>query len=165
MCIAAVRLSRRRTWHISCARTASNWAGVRRSVMPWGSNRTGLRIPNTPGSISTGEDITGIGRSSASGVAPFRATRICRQHRNHRGVWHLTVRATRLSLENAIFESASKSPPKWPAARARPTCRWKADHCSTPAEFDFGLQMLCRSRHSWEVREAAVARRPPCFRP
>ena len=45
-----MRLSRRRTWHNSCATIASNCSGVRCSLRPSRQQEKGWRIPNTPGS-------------------------------------------------------------------------------------------------------------------
>src|ERR1017187_5225247 len=82
--MAAVKLSLRWTWHNSCARTASNWAGVRCSVMPSGSSKTGFTMPTTPGSRRADEDITGIGRFRSRGVAARRTARIWRHGRSQK---------------------------------------------------------------------------------
>src|SRR5579863_10111317 len=69
MWIAAMRLSRWRTWQSSCAMTACNCAGVRRSVIPSGSKRMGRKTPKTPGSMRVGEEVALIGRWRCNGDA------------------------------------------------------------------------------------------------
>src|SRR5579863_9685779 len=83
MCTAAARLSRRRAWHSSCARIDRNWAGDKRSKIPSGSSNTGLKIPKTPGSRGTGEDITLSGMSSDTGDAARTAARMFLHRLNH----------------------------------------------------------------------------------
>ena len=56
MCIAAVRLSRRRTCASSCARIASTCSSLRRSPMLRGHSSTGRRIPKTPGSSEVSDE-------------------------------------------------------------------------------------------------------------
>ena len=46
--------------------------------MPSGRSRTGLRIPKTPGSRRTGEDIAWIGRCKCNGDAARKAARMPR---------------------------------------------------------------------------------------
>src|ERR1035441_8154156 len=48
-------------------------SAVRRLAIPSGSSKTGLRIPNTPGSNRAGEDNTGIGKSIGKKTARCRA--------------------------------------------------------------------------------------------
>ena len=64
MWIAAVRLSRRRTWYISWATMAASCAAERRSLMFSGSRSTGRKMPKTPGSSRRGEERTGTPASS-----------------------------------------------------------------------------------------------------
>ena len=66
MCKAKVRLSRRRTWHISCATIALNCSGVSRCKIPSGNNSTGRKIPKMPGSIGPGDESTGTSISKLS---------------------------------------------------------------------------------------------------
>src|SRR5258708_23167463 len=62
--------------------TACNWAGANRSKMPSGSNRTGRKTPNTPGSKEVREHIARIGISMCTGD-PARTTALMRRQRIH----------------------------------------------------------------------------------
>ena len=88
MWIAAVRLSRRRTWQTSCATTAANWSAVRYDRSPSGSRITGRRRPTTPGSSTVGavriSMPAGTGVVAANGVLARTAARISRHCRTRR---------------------------------------------------------------------------------
>src|SRR5688572_4186994 len=82
MCIAAVRLSRRRTWQTSWARTAANWSAVRYDSIPAGRRITGRRRPTTPGSSTVGavriSIPAGRGVADSHGVLAPTAARLLR---------------------------------------------------------------------------------------
>src|SRR5215469_2022860 len=62
--------------------TACNWAGANCSKMSSGSNRTGRKTPNTPGSKELREQITRIGISICTGE-PARTVALMRRQRTH----------------------------------------------------------------------------------
>src|SRR5579862_5275634 len=100
MCIAVARLSRRRTWHSSCATIAFNCSAVIRSAIPCGNSRTGRNIPNTPGSRSTSEDFTGTG-SPRSIACALRTSACIRVHRRPHFIPTATNPAAHASSNNS----------------------------------------------------------------
>src|SRR5436190_24318350 len=82
MWIAEVKLSRRRTWHSSCAKTASSWCGVRHFSIPSGKSRIGRKNPTTPGSRKPGEERTSTGATIAEEALDRTADRTRSQRRN-----------------------------------------------------------------------------------
>src|SRR5580658_8598217 len=114
ICTAAAKLSRRRTWHNSCARIACSWSGDKRSKMPSGSINTGLKIPKTPGSTGTEEDIAFKGTSNGNGDAARTAARMLRHRTNHEKATTAKpqnqipskISGTRLPIEETIKSGA-----------------------------------------------------------
>jgi hypothetical protein len=62
--------------------TAFNCAGVKRSKIPSGNNRTGRKTPKTPGSTRVAEDITLTDISRCMGD-PARTAALMRRQRTH----------------------------------------------------------------------------------
>src|SRR5690348_5863977 len=80
ICTKPMRLSLRRTWHSSCAMTASCCSELRCSKKPVGNSRTGRKTPNTPGSRNELDAIAGT--ESPSGTRdPARTEERIRLHR------------------------------------------------------------------------------------